>query len=107
MSAVGAALNPKLEAKLLNWLDHDPDRFERYLAAHPEVTDRVDELTLVSSFGETFRSALGLAIEVPLDLAQRMATKLSAKNSGTDAMSVLLDLMGVGSATLQVFLDPD
>lgn len=80
MSAMGAALNPQLEAKLLNWLDHDPDRFERYLAAHPEITDRVEELTLVSSFGETFRTALGLAFEVPLDLAQRMATKLSCAN---------------------------
>lgn len=107
MSAVGATLNPKLEAKLLSWLDHDPDRFERYVAAHPEVTDRVDELTRGASFGETFRVALEQALEVPLDLAQRMATSLSAKNSGTDAMSVLLDLMGVGSATLQVFLDPD
>ena len=104
MTAVPSAA---LDAKLLKWLDHDPGRFERYITAHPEIADRIDELTSLRAATESVRSALMHALEVPVGLAERMAAKLSVPDASTDPASVIVDLLGLGAATMQVLLDPE
>lgn len=101
----GAALS-RQDAKLLTWLDRDPDRFERYLADHPDQADHVEALVeRTFALGDHLRAALVQAIDVPLGFAERMQTRTMEAASSTDAASVVLDLFGIGAATASLLLD--
>jgi len=94
------------DAKLLGWLERDPDRFERYLAAHPDLADHIDELIeRTYAFGAQARQALSQAVDIPVGLAERVQANALRGQASTDAASVMLDLLGVGFATISVLLD--
>lgn len=107
MSIVSVA-SPR-ELQLLEWLEHDTPRFETYIAAHPDITDRIEQL-LDSLHGPGLRAriseTLSEAISSPLDLAERLTARIGHDRS-TDPASVLLDLLGVGPRTLgMLFMSP-
>ena len=89
-------------AKLDRWLERDPDRFARYLAAHPEIADRYDDLTRL---GNETKDALVAALDVPFDLAARLRTRLAASDD-TSPTAVVFDLVGLGVATIRELADP-
>lgn len=97
-----AFLQPSSQ-RLDRWLEHNPNRFERYLTAHPEVADHYDQRTLL---GDRVREALVAAVDAPLDLAERLRGRFKADHD-TSISAVGLDLLGLGLATVQSFLEPD
>jgi hypothetical protein len=92
--------------RLEYWLDHKPERFERYLAAHPEIADRFEEANPLRDRLPAFREALDAAVTAPLDLAARLRDRLLEERTETSALAVLLDLGGVGPATLALLAGP-
>ena len=103
---MSASALSRQDAKLLGWLEHDPGRFEKYLAAHPELADHIDALIERSyQLGTQARQVLSEAIEVPVGLAERIQAKALSGRDATDAASVVLDLLGVGFATMSVLFD--
>ncbi len=98
------ALSPSTIKRLDRWLETDPDRFERYLRKHPEVADVYENMNTLS---DHVRSAFTSAVNAPIDLAERLFDR-SAEQSDTSEGAVMLDLFGVGFATLKtLFLDPE
>lgn len=97
-----AFLQPSTQ-RLDRWLEHNPSRFERYLASHPEVADRYDER---NALGERAREALAAAVDAPLDLAARLRSRLSDAHD-TSFAAVGLDLIGLGFAAAQILIEPD
>jgi hypothetical protein len=83
------------QKKLDFWLEHDPDRFEKYLIAHPEIGEAYESLHTLS---DTVRTALSDAVEVPVDLVSRLFDR-TAERSDTGAVAVSLDMLGVGFST--------
>jgi hypothetical protein len=105
--ATPSAQLSSLDIRLLDWLENDTDRFEKYITKHPEVADRVEQLldggaVLAGRLSE----ALSAAVAAPLDLAERLTASIG-KDRSTDAASVALDLFGVGAQTLNVLLFPE
>lgn len=93
-------LQPSVE-RLDRWLDQNPTRFERYLAAHPEVADRYEHS---HELGDRARNALAAAVDAPIDLAARLRARLADAND-TSFAAVGLDLMGLGLAAARTLLD--
>jgi hypothetical protein len=89
------ALSFDRQKKLDFWLEHDPDRFEKYLIAHPEIGDAYESLHTLSA---TVRSALSEAVDVPIDLVARLIDR-TAERSDTGAFAVSLDMLSVGFTT--------
>ena len=89
------ALTFDRQKKLDFWLEHDPDRFEKYLIAHPEIADAYESLHTLST---SVRSALAEAVEVPIDLVARLLDR-TAERSDTGAVAVSLDMLSVGFTT--------
>lgn len=88
------------QARLDRWLVHDPDRFERYLAAHPEVADFYENL---NGLGDTIKTALSEAVDVPVDFLSRLWDRTTEQRD-TGAAAVALDLLGLGVRTANVVL---
>jgi hypothetical protein len=98
------ALTFDRQKKLDFWLENDPDKFEKYLIAHPEIGDAYESLHNLSS---TVRAALSEAVEVPVDLVARLLDR-TAERSDTGAFAVSLDMLGVGFSTaMTLFFDAD
>ena len=97
-----AFLRPSTQ-RLDRWLEHNPSRFERYISSHPEVADRYDETNPLDDRG---REALMAAVDAPFGLAARLRGRLSEAHD-TSVSAVGLDLVGLGFAALQTFLEPD
>jgi hypothetical protein len=98
------ALTFDRQKKLDLWLENDPDRFEKYLIAHPEVAEAYESL---NSLSVTVRSALSEAVEVPIDLVARLLDRTSER-SDTGAFAVSLDMLGVGFSTaMALFFSAD
>ncbi len=91
------------ELKLLHWLEHDTDRFEKYITAHPEIADRIESLLDTSHVRERFSEVFAEAVSVPMGLAERLTASIGRDRS-TDASSVVLDVLGVGARTFGWFL---
>jgi hypothetical protein len=92
------------QKKLDFWLEHDPERFEKYLIAHPEVGDAYESL---HSLSDTVRATLAEAVEVPLDMVARLLDR-TAERSDTGAFAVSLDMLGVGFTTaIALFFNAD
>ena len=89
--------------RLDRWLEHNPSRFERYLAAHPDVADLYENR---DPLGARAREALAAAVEVPFGLAARLRDRLSDEHD-TSFGAVGLDLLGLGLATAQMFIEPE
>jgi hypothetical protein len=90
--------------KLDFWLENDPDRFEKYLIAHPEVGEAYESLHTLST---TVRSALAEAVDAPIDLVARLLDR-TAERSDTGAFAVSLDMLGVGFTTaMALFFNAD
>ena len=98
------ALSPSTIRRLDHWLETDPDRFERYLRKHPEVADVYENMNTLS---DHVRSAFTDAVHAPLDLAERLFDRTGERSDTSDS-AVVLDLFGVGFATLKtLFLGPE
>ena len=98
------ALTFDRQKKLDFWLENDPDRFEKYLIAHPEVGDAYESL---HNLTDTMRAALSEAVEVPIDLVARLLDR-TAERSDTGALAVSLDMLGVGFSTaMALFFQAD
>ncbi len=80
---------------LLGWLDHDPDRLERHLTAHPEDTDRLDALTRLPELA----SWLADALVVPDGLAEQVRSMIQGDPARREAGRVLGDLLGTSWRT--------
>jgi hypothetical protein len=95
-------LSLRTRNKLDFWLEHDPDRFERYLRDHPEIESIYEH---VNEIGDNVRSALSAAVEAPASLMTFLWDR-SAEASDTGAAAVMLDLFGLGPDTARLlFLD--
>jgi hypothetical protein len=104
-STFNATLTP-LDRKLLGWLDTDSDRFEKYIAAHPEAGDRIGQLVeLGADVQQVLRRAIAEAAAVPIDFAERMAV-LMQPDRDTGAGSLLMDIFSVGFSTMNVWVSP-
>lgn len=89
-----------LDRRLLDWLENDTPRFEKYITSHPEAGDRIDQiLELGAVFRDRLNNALFEAIAAPVDLAERLTASIG-KDRSTDAASVALDIFGVGPRTV-------
>jgi hypothetical protein len=98
------ALTFDRQKKLDFWLENDPDRFEKYLIAHPEVGEAYESLY---SLSDSVRAALTEAVEVPIDLVARLLDR-TAERSDTGAFAISLDLIGVGFSTaMSLFFNAD
>jgi anti-sigma factor RsiW len=95
-----------LDRKLLRWLDEDESKFERYIAKHPEAADRVERLLELGADAQNLmQSALSAAVAAPVDLVERLTVAVG-KDRDTGPGSSILDLMGVGIATLVLWAEP-
>ena len=98
------ALTVDRQKKLDFWLEHDPDKFEKYLIAHPDIAEAYESLHTLSA---TVRAALSEAVDVPIDLVARLLDR-TAERSDTGAFAVSLDMLGVGFTTaLSLFFNAD
>lgn len=91
------------DAILLEWLDHSPARLEKYLDAHPEAADRLEELTQLSpDMGSQLQAAL-----VPAeDFHERMVRSVTPKPGAGQTSQLLLDMMTLPWRTASVLVDP-
>jgi hypothetical protein len=95
-----------LDRKLLRWLDEDESKFERYIEKHPEAADRVERLLeLGLDAQQRMQTALSAAVAAPVDLVERLALTIG-QDSDTGAASSVLDLFGVGIATVLAWAEP-
>jgi hypothetical protein len=94
-----------LDRKLMKWLDDEPSRFERYIEKHPEAADRIDQLlSLGADAQRAISEALSESIAAPLDLVARLTEDI-VPGHDTATASVVLDLFGIGAATVTTWLD--
>ncbi len=105
MNAMNLTLTP-LDKRLLGWLDTDVPRFERYITAHPEVADRIDQLL---ALGDDVQRLLSGALDDLLAVPQGLVDRLSSTIVGTgdtSSSNVAMDLFGIGGQTISVWLNP-
>jgi hypothetical protein len=103
MSSVPMSLTA-LDRKLLDWLDNDQSRFEKYITAHPEAADRIDQLLDFGADAQRLlREALSESLVGPVGLFERLTEKV-VPGSDTEPSSVVLDIFGVGIATVNTWL---
>jgi hypothetical protein len=88
---------------LLQWLDHQPDRLEKYLSAHPDALDRLDELTTLS---DEDGDRLGRAVAPPADLSARMVEGLRTDPSAAQTASIVFELFALPWRTASFLVDP-
>jgi hypothetical protein len=97
---------PRPSQKRLNkLLITNPAKFERYLAAYPDLADRFELENPLIGVTDSLRRAFDLAVDVPNDLAARMRTRMAESRSEATPLAVLLDLAGIGIATLGMLAD--
>ena len=77
------------DRRLLNWLENDPGRLERYLAEHPTAADRLDRLT---EWDDTVRTSLRSLLAVPEGLRDRLASAAFARPVKNEVTGVVMDL---------------
>jgi hypothetical protein len=95
-----------LDKRLLSWLDSDTPRFERYIAAHPEAADRIDQLlSLGDDVQRLLSSTLDDVLAVPHDLMGRLSAALGT-GEDTGAATVGMDLFGIATDTFTIWLNP-
>jgi hypothetical protein len=89
---------------LLNWLDNQPDRLEKYLASHPDAADRLDRMTTLSP---EVGQQLSVAVAPTADFSARMAEGLRTDPSAGQAASIVFDLFALPWRTASFLLDPE
>ncbi len=95
-----------LDKQLLRWLDADTPRFERYIAAHPEAADRIDQLlSLGDDVARLLSTALDDVLAVPHDLMARLSAAFGTGDD-TGAATVGMDLFGIATDTFTIWLNP-
>jgi hypothetical protein len=103
MSAANITLT-STDKRLLRWLDTDQDRFERYITAHPEAGDRIDQILALSEDVQRLLSgALDDILAVPTGLIDRLTSALHGSDLG--AGTVAMDLLGIGTDTIATWFD--
>jgi hypothetical protein len=96
-----------LDIRLLDWLENDTDRFEKYITKHPDVADRIEQLLDGGAvLAARLNEALSVAVAAPLDLAERLTASIGRDRS-TDAASVALDLFSIGAQTFNLLISPE
>ncbi len=95
-----------LDKRLLKWLDTDTTRFERYITAHPEAADRIDQiLALGDEVQRMLNGALDDVLAVPHDFIDRLSASFGTAND-TSVTTVAMDLFGIPADTLTIWLNP-
>ena len=106
MNAMNLTLTP-LDKRLLAWLDTDVPRFERYITAHPEVADRIDQLlALGDDVQRLLNGALEDVLAVPLGFVDRLSGAIVGSGD-TSSANVAMDLFGIGGQTISMWLNPE
>lgn len=101
------ALPRPSEKRLNKLLMTNPEKFERYLIAYPDIADTFEATNPLSGMGVSVRRAFDAALDVPNDLAVRLRARMTQAQSETSTLAIVLDLAGVGIATLGVLADED
>lgn len=97
---------PRPSQKRLNkLLITNPAKFERYLETYPDLADRFELENPLQGATDSLRRAFDLAVDVPNDLAARIRMRMAESRSETTAFAIILDLAGVGIATLGILTD--
>ena len=105
MNAMNLTLTP-LDKRLLAWLDTDVPRFERYITAHPEVADRIEQLlALGDDVQRLLNGALEDVLAVPLGFVDRLSGAMVGTGD-TSSANVAMDLFGIGGQTISMWLNP-
>ena len=86
-------------ARLLRWLDDNPEKLERYLGKHPEAEPELDRLVQLPA---PACSALANALAAPADLTDRLRSRLAVRSSPTDTQAVVTDLLSLGRRTARL-----
>jgi hypothetical protein len=89
---------------LLNWLDNQPERLEKYLATHPDAADRLDQMTTLSP---EVGLQLSVAVAPTADFSARMVEGLRADPSAGQAASIVFGLFALPWRTASFLVDPD
>ena len=88
---------------LLQWLDHQPARLDKYLLAHPDALDRLDELTALS---DDDGDRLGRSVAPAEDLSERMVEGLRTDPAAAQAASIVFELFALPWRTASFLVDP-
>lgn len=88
------------ERRLLDWLDNDPVRLERYLARFPDEADRLERLT---ALGGKARQALADAFTVPEGLVERLGIQ-PPDDYRRETREVAFDLLGLAWHTMRALM---
>ena len=99
------ALPRPSQERLNKLLITNPAKFERYLVTYPDLADRFELENPIHGVTDSFRRAFDLAVDVPNDLAARMRARMAESRAETTPFALLLDLAGVGIATLCILAD--
>ncbi len=99
---------PRPSKKRLNkLLMTNPAKFERYLVNYPDIAEHFEADNPLRDLRAPMRTAFDAAIDVPNDLAVRLRARMTEAQAETTPFAVLLDLVGVGIATLSVLVDEE
>lgn len=91
--------------RLEQLLETNPARFEKYLERYPDIADLFETDNPLSGIAESARRAFDAAMDVPNDLAARMRSRIRDSETETSAFAVMMDIAGVGMATLRLLAD--
>ncbi|MFN0091279.1 MAG: hypothetical protein ACKVWR_13585 [Acidimicrobiales bacterium] len=80
------------DRKLLDWLDDEPDKLERYLAQHPEEADRLETLVPPPA---ALHESLQHALETPVGLLERLREAMRPDPAMREAATVVGDLFSL------------
>ena len=95
------------QRRLEKLLETKPAKFEKYLARYPELADLFEDVNPFADLSGVARRTLESAVSAPFDFAARMRTRLVDEQQETSPFAVLLDLTGVGLATLKMLADDE
>jgi hypothetical protein len=93
----------RLEQLLLS----NPARFEKYLTRYPDIADQFEANNPIAGIADSARRVFDSAIDIPTDLATRLRNRIAESQSETTPFAVLMDLAGVGVATLRLVVVDD
>jgi hypothetical protein len=91
----------RLEQMLLS----NPARFEKYLTRYPDIADQFESANPLAGITDSARRVFDNAIDLPADLANRLRKRIAESQSETTPFAVLLDIAGVGAATIRLLVD--
>jgi hypothetical protein len=101
------ALPRPSQKRLEKLLTSNPARFEKYLTRYPEIAEQFELNNPLAGITDSARRVFDSAIDIPNDLAARLRSRIAESQSETTSFAVLMDLAGVGVATLRLLADDE